>query len=1170
MAKIRISINGQNLEAEQGLTIFQIARDNNIYIPSLCQDDKLESYGACGMCIVEVEGNPKLIRSCSAPAKNKMVVHTDSKRVNESRTTALELFISNHTGDCKAPCSLICPDNLDIQGYVGLCANEEYDAALQLIKEDLPLPASIGRICPHPCQTGCRRTLLDEEIEINYIKRFVADRDLNSGQPYKPKQKPRTGKHVAIVGGGPSGLSAAYFLLRDGHNVTVYDENPEFGGMLRYGIPAYRLPDDIIYQEVQLIADMGAKLIPETRIGRDLTLNYLRETFDAVYVAVGMWKSIALGIPGEELSGVYGGIDFLYDFCTGRQPRIGKKTAVIGGGNTAMDAARTALRMGAEVTVLYRRTRKDMPAEEIEIVEAEEEGIRFEFCVSPAELIGKDGRLKSIRLQNMCAIPPARPGERSKIEPIEGAFTELELDSLIVATGQGTDLAGLEDIRTDQWGLIDVAEGTYQTSIPGVFAGGDVIDNGNKIAIQAIADAKHAAYVISHYLNGMNASYVPDYHVVRDDLTREELLATNTIAESAKMEHLFPVARSDNFREIMAGYTAEQAQYEGNRCLECGCMDYFECSLFDQINRYNIEPERFTGAMNDFDHDNDHPYILINPNKCVLCGMCVRVCDEVMGVYALGLADRGFETRMMPAAGRRLQDTDCISCGQCVTICPVGALQERRPVHKQVPLNSCQTLTTCSGCSIGCAQILESTGDMLLRALPVEGDYVSGGLLCEKGRFDLDRYLPARENRIIHPLVRCDCDLQEVTLDQAVKSFTEGAQSHVIKFGADKLAITISDTYTLEEIALIRSFADSLPGKTKLYSLDYKLSALDKKTGSDSSPNRFNEVNTTDLIIAVGGDLLHSHPMLATKIRRAIKGGVRFGTVNTRETLMDRWGNDNIKGASLLDLLQEFAASESDLAKLYRDVKRALLVYDKDALTYEEETKLIELAQQSGHYGSPGNGIIQVKANANSQGLYDLGIRGTREELLRDIDDGAVTGLLVFGDSDLPAEYAAKLSYLAVQTTKVIPALKHADVVLPGSCPAEKEGLITSSEGRVQAIHRVFDPVADAFDQLCLIRQHFDCSGSEIRSDEVYRSGDESNLRCRAGDEPNLRCRAGGEPNLRRRAGDEPNLRRRSGGGSNLLRAREAIVAYNEDYQGILDPDRSTVWVAHGAEGDKV
>ena len=636
-----------------------------------------------------------------------------------------------------------------------------------------------------------------------------------------------------------------------------------------------------------------------------------------------------------------------------------------------------------------------------------------------------------------------------------------------------------------------------------------MINNGNKIAIQAIADAKHASYVISNYLNGKEVSYVPDYHVVRKDVTRKELLKTHTLADSAKMDHLTPGERRDNFHEIAAGYTEEQAQYEGDRCLECGCMDYFECDLFDQFNQYDVVPERFAGKMSAFDHDNNHPYILIDPNKCVLCGMCVRVCDEVMGVYALGLADRGFESRMMPAAERRLQDTACISCGQCVELCPVGALQERRPVHKQVPLDSEYTLTTCAGCSLGCSQILESTGNMLLRALPVENCEVSGGLLCVKGRFELDRFLLAKEDRLERPLVRRDGEFEETSYDEAILSFTRGAQSLLAVEGADKLAVSVSDEYTLEETALIRSFAESLLENTKLYSLNYKKSALEEVLGSDSSPNTFNEIFLTDLVIVVGGDLLNTHPMLATKIRRANKEGVRLGIINTHDTLMDKWTPDKVKGDKLADLLQSFCESESDLAQSYRETRRAILVYDKDALSYEEEIKLIELAQKSGHFGSPGNGVIQVKANANSQGLYDLGVRGSREELLKSIDTGQVKGLLVFGDSDLPEEYAAKLSFLAVQATKYTPAFTHADVILPGSCLAEKEGLITSSEGRVQALEPVIATDAGSFDQLRYFWHHFDRSDDDI----------------------------------------------------DLQTAREAVVFYNQAYQAILDPENMDIWV---------
>jgi formate dehydrogenase major subunit len=398
---------------------------------------------------------------------------------------------------------------------------------------------------------------------------------------------------------------------------------------------------------------------------------------------------------------------------------------------------------------------------------------------------------------------------------------------------------------------------------------------------------------------------------------------------------------------------------------------------------------------------------------------------------------------------------------------------------------------------------------MLLRALPVENCEVSGGLLCVKGRFELDRFLPAKEERLESPLVRRDGEFEETSFDEAILSFTRGAQSLLAVEGADKLAVSVSDEYTLEEIALIRSFTESLLEDTKLYSLDYKKSALEEVLGSDSSPNTFNEVFLTDLIIVVGGDLLNTHPMLATKIRRANKEGVHLGTINTHSTLMDKWTQDNIKGEQLADLLQNFSESDSALAQRYRDAKRAILVYDKDALSYEEELRLIELAQKSGHLAAPGNGVIQVKARANSQGLYDLGVRGSREELLKDIDSGQIKGLLVFGDSDLPEAYADKLSFLAVQASKYSPAFVHADVILPGSCLAEKEGLITSSEGRVQALQPVIAADAGSFDQLRYFWHHFDRSDDDI----------------------------------------------------DLQTAREAVVFYNQAYQAILDPENIDIWV---------
>ncbi len=364
---INLTINGKQITAPEGSTILEAARLNDIYIPTLCYDKAVEVYGACGLCVVEAEGIPKLLRSCSAKASEGMVINTESDRVVQSRKIAMELLMSAHDGDCVAPCQLNCPAHTDCQGYVGLIANGEYESALKLIKNKIPLPASIGRVCPHPCEKACRRKNVEEPINIAQLKAFAADMDLKADS-YTPDVAASTGKKVAIIGGGPAGLTAAYYLAIMGHSVTVYDMMEKMGGMLRYGIPQYRLPKDVLDREIAIIEKTGVKLVNNVKLGKDFTIKSLKAENDAVIVAVGAWKSSSMRTPGEDLEGVYGGIDFLRGVIKGNAPEIGEKVVICGGGNTAMDACRTAVRLGAkEVYVVYRRTRNEMPADKLEI-----------------------------------------------------------------------------------------------------------------------------------------------------------------------------------------------------------------------------------------------------------------------------------------------------------------------------------------------------------------------------------------------------------------------------------------------------------------------------------------------------------------------------------------------------------------------------------------------------------------------------------------------------------------------------------------------------------------------------------------------------------------------------------------------------------------------------------
>lgn len=680
---LNLTINGKNITVEEGTTILQAAKDNGIYIPTLCYDDAVKVYGACGLCVVEAEGIPKLLRSCSAKCSEGMVVNTESKRVVQSRKIAMELLMSAHDGDCVAPCQLNCPARTDCQGYVGLIANGEYKAALKLIKNKVSLPASIGRVCPHPCETACRRGKVDEAINIAQLKAFAADMDLNSDS-YLPEKNAPTGKKIAIIGGGPAGLTAAYRLAVSGHEVTVYDMMEKMGGMLRYGIPQYRLPKEVLDKEIAIIKKLGVKMINGVKLGKDFTIASLKAQNDAVIVAVGAWKSSSMRTPGEELDGIYGGIDFLRAVALKQEINIGDKVVICGGGNTAMDACRTAVRLGAkEVYCVYRRTRNEMPAEDIEITEAEEEGVQFKFLTNPISFNGEDGKVKSVTLQLMELGEPDASGRRRPVA-IEGKTEELDVDSVIVAIGQKLVNEDVSELKLTDRGNIEADIDTFKTNIEGVFAIGDATNRGASIAIEAIGEANRCAFSIDAYLNGEDIETRVPYISRRD----EELIdfQSKEKCPARKPKVLSAAERKNNFDEVCLGYTEEDAKAEASRCLECGCKEYYKCKLLSVAQRYDIHPERFKGEMPQKYTADSNEFIERNSAKCILCGLCVRSCKEVMNISAIGLLGRGFKTEVAPAFNLPLDQTKCTNCGLCVELCPTGALTEKSSLKKQVPL----------------------------------------------------------------------------------------------------------------------------------------------------------------------------------------------------------------------------------------------------------------------------------------------------------------------------------------------------------------------------------------------------------------------------------------------------------------------------------------------------
>lgn len=681
---INLTINGKAITAPEGSTILEAARANGIDIPTLCYDKAVEIYGACGLCVVEAEGIPKLLRSCSAKCTEGMVVNTESERVVQSRKIAMELLMSAHDGDCVAPCQLNCPARTDCQGYVGMIANGEYDSALKIIKSNIPLPAAIGRVCPHPCEKACRRKNVEEPINIAQLKAFAADMDLNKDS-YVPECKESTGKKVAVIGGGPAGLSAAYYLTIMGHEVTVYDMMEKMGGMLRYGIPQYRLPKEILDKEIAIIEKTGVKLVNNVKLGKDFTIESLKAENDAVIVAVGAWKSSSMRTPGEELQGVYGGIDFLRAVIQGNAPAIGEKVAVCGGGNTAMDACRTAVRLGAkEVYVVYRRTRNEMPAEKIEIDEAEEEGVIYKFLTNPISFNGEDGKVKSITLQVMELGEPDASGRRKPV-PVEGKTEEIAVDSVILAIGQKLVQGDVSELTLNNRGNIDADPDFFTTNIEGVFAIGDATNKGASIAVEAIGEADRCARAVDAYLNGQAFDTRVPYISKRDEATIDYSDRTKQSRLTPKV--LAPEVRNKSFAEVSLGFTEEEAKAEANRCLECGCREYYKCKLLNVAQRYDIKPERWAGEMPQKYTRDENAFIERNTSKCILCGLCVRSCREVMDIHAFGLMGRGFTTEPSPAFALPLDQTKCNNCGLCVQLCPTGALTEKFNLPKQVPLD---------------------------------------------------------------------------------------------------------------------------------------------------------------------------------------------------------------------------------------------------------------------------------------------------------------------------------------------------------------------------------------------------------------------------------------------------------------------------------------------------
>ncbi len=481
---------------------------------------------------------------------------------------------------CHSACIYRCPANTNVLGYIKLIAEGKFQEAYELNRKSNPFPSVCGRVCYAPCEGVCNRGQLDEPVAIRQLKRFVTDIVNIEELPVAPINK--IGKKVAIIGAGPAGLSCANDLALMGYDVVVYEAMPEPGGMLRYGIPEYRLPREILKKEINYIEKLGVQIKTNVEVGKDISIEEIQKNYDAIFVGVGASLGMKMDVEGSDLEGVIDGIKFLRDFNLGKEVKIGEKIAIIGGGNTAIDCSRTAIRLGAkEVTIVYRRSRAEMPAAEEEIEAAEEEGVKINYLTLPKRFIGENGKLKEMECIKMQLGEPDASGRRKPI-PIEGTEFIIKVDNVITALGQNTKIDFLKNIgiSLNKNDTIIVEPISGATNILGIFAGGDVV-TGAYYVIDAIAAGKRAAKAIDKYLKKELLEPQPEFKV--EKLTEEEIsLAKKKIAEAkrVKMNVIPAKERIKNFKEVELGFTVEEGLKEAKRCLANeveGCIECGEC-----------------------------------------------------------------------------------------------------------------------------------------------------------------------------------------------------------------------------------------------------------------------------------------------------------------------------------------------------------------------------------------------------------------------------------------------------------------------------------------------------------------------------------------------------------------------------------------------------------------
>ena len=809
---MKITINGIEIAAHESITILKAAEQAGIHIPTLCHVRGKNSENPCGLCVVELEGSELPVRSCDTKIQEGMKVNTESDKLKELRGERLAILAQTHFGDCKAPCNLTCPGQINVQGYIAHVAKGQYDEGLRLVMERNPFPFSVGRVCPRFCETKCRRVLLEEPIAINHLKRFLADWCMTNNIDLRIPNEPATGKKVAVIGGGPSGMAGAYFLARKGHEVTVFEAAPELGGMLRYGFPEFKIPKAVLDYEINTLLKQGIRKETGRKWGVDYTLQDLKDKgFDAILIAIGNPVDKDLEIPGGSLSGVMGASEFLRRITTGETADYGQKAVVLGGNNIAVEAARALVRAGVtEVSIIDPRPKDDMPAHARNIKDAENETVGFMELTTPLG-ISQSGTGLEIEIIRMELGEPDKRGKRNPVE-ISGSNMHLPVDTVVYSMGKiavkdsftGGDLE--ESLKLTPAGNIDANPRTFLTNLDGIFAAGDAT-SGPRSVIQAVVGGRRAAENIhAQIMDVEREAGESRFNFSRgktlDSVDRQTFTGISSESRE-KMPQREPQTSIKDFVEVKLGYDEDIARREATRCLSCGCTAYDRCDL----KRLSIENDinlnkTGMGEKPLYIKDTSHPAITVDLNKCIFCQRCLNSCEY----EALELSAAGFDEKGRAETITLLFNEKCVSCGKCVDNCSTGALNKKEQIVPMVNEVIETVRTTCPYCGTGCQLDLKVKGNTLMEVTADPEVLPNYGDLCVKGRFG--HAFLSHPDRLTKPLMRREKSgpLEPVSWNEALDYVAENFRAILAEKGPDAFAGLSSARCTTEENYIFQKF----------------------------------------------------------------------------------------------------------------------------------------------------------------------------------------------------------------------------------------------------------------------------------------------------------------------------------------------------------------------------